>query len=245
MFLGHFGLGFAGKRVAPALSLGALFLAVQWADLLFWILALLGIEHFRIQPCATRMTPMDFYDYPISHSLAGLLVWGALLGGGYFLLRRDSVAALVLGAGVVSHWVLDVLVHRPDMPVLPAGPRVGLSIWDSPPLTGRTRDPGLRRRHRDLHEDDARGRSRRALGALDPDRVPRRRLGRKRGRPAAAERARRRVVRPRDVALRPVGVLDRPPPRYRVRQFPIVGAGRRGRPPGPPLRPRRGRSQEG
>ena len=89
MFLGHFGLGFAGKRVAPALSLGAPFLAVQWADLLFWILALLGIEHFRIQPGATRMTPMDFYDYPISHSE-------------YFLLRRDRVVALVLGAGVVS-----------------------------------------------------------------------------------------------------------------------------------------------
>ena len=135
MFLGHFGFGFAGKRLAPGLSLGALFLAVQWADLLFWVLALLGIEHFRIQPGATRMTPMDFYDYPISHSLAGLLVWGALLGGGYFLLRRDRVAALVLGAGVMSHWVLDVLVHRPDMPVLPAGPRVGLSIWNSPPLT--------------------------------------------------------------------------------------------------------------
>ncbi|MEP6993125.1 MAG: metal-dependent hydrolase [Acidobacteriota bacterium] len=136
MFLGHFGLGFAGKRVAPALSLGTLFLAVQFADLLFWVLALLGVEHFRIQPGATRMTPMDFSDYPISHSLAGLLVWGLFIGGAYWLLRRDRVAALVLGAGVLSHWILDALVHRPDMPLWPGGgPRVGLSIWDRPAPT--------------------------------------------------------------------------------------------------------------
>ncbi len=135
MFLGHFGLGFAGKRMAPVLSLGTLFLAVQFADLLFWVLALIEIEHFRIQPGATRVTPMDFYDYPFSHSLIGLLVWSILLGGAYFLLRRDRAAAIVLAAGVLSHWVLDVIVHRPDMPLLPAGPKVGLSIWNSPPLT--------------------------------------------------------------------------------------------------------------
>lgn len=136
MFLGHFGLGFAGKRVAPAVSLGALFLAVQWADLLFWIFCLLGIEHFRIQPGNTRMTPMDFFDYPISHSLVGLAVWGLLVGGTYGLLRRDRLAALVLAAGVLSHWFLDALVHRPDMPLAPGGgPKVGLSIWNHPALT--------------------------------------------------------------------------------------------------------------
>jgi len=136
MFLGHFGLGFAGKRAAPRLSLGALFLAVQFADLLFWILALLGIEHFRIQPGATRVTPMDFYDYPISHSLLGLVAWGLLIGGAYWVLRRDRLAALVLAAGVVSHWVLDVIVHRPDMPLAPGGgPKVGLSLWNQPVAT--------------------------------------------------------------------------------------------------------------
>ena len=136
MFLGHFGLGFAGKRLAPALSLGTLFLAVQWADLLFWILALAGIEHFRIAPGATRMTPMDFFDYPVSHSLAGLVVWGLLIGGAYGLLRRDRVAALVLAAGVVSHWFLDVLVHRPDMPLAPGGgPKLGVGLWNHPALT--------------------------------------------------------------------------------------------------------------
>ena len=78
MFLGHFGLGFAGKRVAPELSLGALFLAVQWADLLFFVFCLLGIEHFRIDPGNTRMTPMDFYDYSYTPSSAPLF-GGSLL----------------------------------------------------------------------------------------------------------------------------------------------------------------------
>jgi hypothetical protein len=135
MFLGHFGLGLAGKRMAPTLSLGTLFLAVQLADLLFWILALLGVEHLRIAPGATVVTPFDFYDYPISHSLAGLAAWGLLLGGAYFVLWRNRVAAVIIALGVLSHWILDFLVHRPDMPVLPKGPNLGLSIWNSVPLT--------------------------------------------------------------------------------------------------------------
>ncbi len=135
MFLGHFGLGFAGKRLAPALSLGTLFLAVEFADLLFWILTLFGIEHFRIAPGATRVTPFDFYDYPWSHGLVPLAVWGLLLGAALYVWRRHRVAAIVFGFGVVSHWFLDALVHRPDMPVLPHGPYAGLGLWNSIPLT--------------------------------------------------------------------------------------------------------------
>ncbi len=135
MFLGHFGLSFAGKRLAPTVSLGTLFLATQWADLLFWILSLVGIEHFRIAPGATRVTPMDFYDYSWSHGLLGLAAWSLVIGGLYFLFRRSRAGAWVLGAGVLSHWFLDALVHRPDMPVGPAGPYVGLGLWNSLPLT--------------------------------------------------------------------------------------------------------------
>jgi hypothetical protein len=116
-------------------SLGTLFLATQWADLLFWILSLAGIEHFRVAPGATRVTPMDFYDYPWSHSLVALAGWGALLGGLYLLLRRSRAGAWVLAAGIASHWALDALVHRPDVPIGMAGPYVGLSLWDSVPLT--------------------------------------------------------------------------------------------------------------
>jgi hypothetical protein len=135
MFLGHFGLGLAGKRVAPSVSLGTLFLAVQWADLLFFILAVAGIEHFRIAPGITRVTPVDFFDYPISHSLVWLIVWGIAVGGLYFAVRKSRLGALLLAAGVVSHWFLDAFVHRPDMPVLPAGPKVGLGLWNSPAAT--------------------------------------------------------------------------------------------------------------
>jgi hypothetical protein len=138
MFLGHFGLGFAGKRAAPELSLGALFLAVEWADLLFFPLCVLGVEHFRIAPGATVVTPFDFYDYPWSHGLAALVVWGLLFGGGYFLFRRRRLAALAFGIGIVSHWFLDAFVHRPDMSVLPRGPYVGLGLWNSLPLTVAT-----------------------------------------------------------------------------------------------------------
>lgn len=135
MFLGHFGLGFAGKRLAPALSLGALFLAVQWADLLFFPLTLLGVEHFRIHPGDTVVTPMEFYDYPWSHGLASLVLWGVLFGAVYLVVRGARAAALLFGVGFVSHWFLDALVHRPDMPVLPRGPHAGLGLWNSLPLT--------------------------------------------------------------------------------------------------------------
>ncbi len=135
MFLGHFGLGFAGKRAAPALSLGVLFLAVGWADLLFFPLALTGVEHFRIAPGATAVTPFDFYDYPISHGLVGLAIWGLVLGSGYFLFRKQRLAAIVFGLGIVSHWFLDAFVHRPDMPILSGPPYFGLGLWNSFPLT--------------------------------------------------------------------------------------------------------------
>jgi LexA-binding, inner membrane-associated putative hydrolase len=131
MFLGHFGLGLAGKRAAPTVSLGTLLLAVQFADCLWPLLLLLGLEHVRIAPGATRMTPLDFFDYPVSHSLAALVGWGLAFGALHFAWRRNWRAAGILAAGVVSHWVLDMLVHRPDMPLLPGGPYVGLGLWNS------------------------------------------------------------------------------------------------------------------
>lgn len=137
MFIGHFALGFGAKRAVPAVSLGTLFLAAQLADLLWPTLVLLGIEEVRILPGATRVTPLDFVRYPYSHSLLTLLGWGILFGIGYVALRRARVwtgAALVLL--VVSHWVLDVVTHRPDMPLTPGGPqRLGLGLWNSLPGT--------------------------------------------------------------------------------------------------------------
>lgn len=135
LFVGHFGLGLAGKRIAPGVSLGTLFLSVQLADALWPIFLLAGIEHVQIVPNLMRASHLNFRDYPVSHSLLALCAWGVLLGAVYFLARRSLAGSLALAAGVVSHWVLDFVTHRPDMPVLPRGPYAGLGLWNSLPGT--------------------------------------------------------------------------------------------------------------
>jgi len=132
MFIGHYALGLAAKKLAPKVSLGTLFLSVQLLDLMWPIFLLLGIEHVRIDPGNTSFTPLDFYDYPISHSLVTVLVWSAAFGLIYFVLRKYSRGAWILGAGVFSHWVLDFVTHRPDLPIIPGSTTyVGLGLWDS------------------------------------------------------------------------------------------------------------------
>jgi hypothetical protein len=137
MFLGHFAVGFGAKRAAPAVSLGALFAAGQLADLLWPTFLLLGIEHVEIRPGITTVTPLDFISYPYSHSLVALIAWGILFGAGYALLNRSRLAAAItIAVVVISHWMLDVLVHRPDMPVTIGGAaRLGFGVWNSVPMT--------------------------------------------------------------------------------------------------------------
>jgi hypothetical protein len=137
MFIGHFGLGFGAKRIAPAVSLGALFAASQFADLLWPTLVLAGVEQVSVQPGITVVTPLDFVSYPISHSLFMLCVWGAAFGVIYRALRRARLhVAVTLALLVVSHWMLDAIVHRPDLPITPWGStRVGLGLWHSLPGT--------------------------------------------------------------------------------------------------------------
>jgi hypothetical protein len=137
MFLGHFGVGFGAKKAAPAVSLGTLFLACQFADLLWPTLVLLGVEQVEVQPGATKITPLNFVSYPYSHSLLALCVWGVVFGAVYLAVRRTRVsAAMTLALLVVSHWVLDAIVHRPDLPLTLHGPtRVGLGLWSSIPAT--------------------------------------------------------------------------------------------------------------
>lgn len=131
MFIGHFAVGFAAKPVAPRASLGTLLLATSLIDLIWPLLLIAGLEHARIDPGNTAFTPLDFYDYPITHSIPGVLFWAALLAGVWYARHRLGRPALILGALVVSHWVLDAISHRPDVPVLPNGPYVGLGLWNS------------------------------------------------------------------------------------------------------------------
>lgn len=137
MFIGHFAVAFAAKRAAPAVSLGTLFAAAQLADLVWPNLVLLGIERVEIAPGITAVTPLDFVSYPYSHSLLALLLWGALFAGIHWAVRRGRLLpALVIAGVVVSHWLLDVLSHRPDMPLaFGAGPLLGLGLWNSIPAT--------------------------------------------------------------------------------------------------------------
>jgi hypothetical protein len=132
MFIGHFGVALGAKAVAPKVSLGTLFLAAQFIDLLWPTFLLLGIEHVRIEPGATAVVPLDFVSYPISHSLLAVGAWALLVAGTYQALCRDRRGALVLGLVVVSHWLLDAIVHRPDLPLVPGGSYlVGLGLWSS------------------------------------------------------------------------------------------------------------------
>jgi hypothetical protein len=117
MFLGHFGVALAAKRVAPGTSLGTLILAAQLLDVLWPVFLLLGWEHVRIAPGITKVQALDFYDYPLSHRLSMGVRWSLGVGLLYYAVRRYGRGAWVVGGLVASHWLLDLLVHRPDLPL--------------------------------------------------------------------------------------------------------------------------------
>jgi hypothetical protein len=141
VFLGHYGVALALKRVEPKVSLGTLFLAVQLADLLWGAFLLLGWERARIVPGYTPVTPFEFLSYPISHSLVAAILWGLAAAALYYSwptrdIARHWQAAALVGLAVFSHYPLDVLVHLPDLPL--AGqdsPKLGLSLWNYPSAT--------------------------------------------------------------------------------------------------------------
>jgi hypothetical protein len=136
MFIGHIAVGLGAKKFAPKSSLGTLLMSAQFLDLIWPVFVLLGIEHFRIAPGITAYTPLDFYDYPISHSLLIVLGWSIGFASVYYGLKKDKRVALVLGIGVLSHWVLDFISHRADMPLAPGVDTfVGLGLWNSIPAT--------------------------------------------------------------------------------------------------------------
>jgi hypothetical protein len=132
MFLGHHAVAFAAKKVSPRVSLGTLILSAQFIDLLWPLLLLLGLEHVRFAPGITAFSPFDFYDYPLSHSLLAVVIWAAGLGAVYYAIRRSPRGAWVVGACVISHWVLDFISHRPDLPLIPGSAvTVGLGLWNT------------------------------------------------------------------------------------------------------------------
>jgi LexA-binding, inner membrane-associated putative hydrolase len=135
MFIGHHATAFALKTAAPRVSLGTLFGATILLDLVWPILLLADVEHVRVAPGITAFTPLDFYDYPVTHSLLAVLGWSVAAAIVYFLARKSSRDAIIVGVAVLSHWVVDFLAHRPDLPLWPGGPKVGLGLWNSIPGT--------------------------------------------------------------------------------------------------------------
>lgn len=136
MFIGHFGLSFAAKKAAPQVSLGTLFIATQFVDILWPFLLVFHIEKVAVTPGYTKMNAFEFLHYPYTHSLLMGIVWGAVVGIIYWLFKRDTRGATVVGLCVLSHWFLDLVVHVADLPLTPFGEyKVGLGLWNHIAIT--------------------------------------------------------------------------------------------------------------
>ena len=135
MFIGHFAVGFAAKRALPQVSLATLFAGAQLADLMWPFFLALGLEDVEIVPGSNPLLVLNFIRYPYSHSLVMLIIWGVLFGWICRVLMGGRRTVAVMAMLVVSHWVLDVVTHRPDMPIYPGGPTVGFGLWRSVPAT--------------------------------------------------------------------------------------------------------------
>lgn len=131
MFIGHFGVGFAGKKVDSKPSLGTLFMAAQWLDLIWPLFILIGLEKVEIIPGYTAATPLKFTYYPFTHSLLFAIIWGILFGAVYYFFKKNIKVSILLGVLVLSHWILDLIVHVPDLPIFPwSNIKVGLGLWN-------------------------------------------------------------------------------------------------------------------
>src|SRR3989475_9253505 len=136
MFVGHYGVSFAAKKAEPAVPLWVLFIAVQLLDVLWAPFVLLGLEKVRIVPGITASNPLDLYYMPYTHSLLAAIGWSvvAFLAYRFAVRSAHSRAAAIVGLAVLSHWILDFLVHRPDLPLYDNTAKVGLGLWNVPAI---------------------------------------------------------------------------------------------------------------
>ena len=137
MFVGHYGPSLAIRAARPALPLWLTFLAAQLVDIVWALLVLSGVEKVRIVPGITAASPLDLYYMPYTHGLVMSLLWALAAGAVCKVLFRwpSWSLALWLGAAVFSHWLLDLLVHRPDLPLYGDSMKVGLGLWNLPPVS--------------------------------------------------------------------------------------------------------------
>jgi len=135
MFVGHLAVALGAKRLEPRIPLSAFVAAAFALDLVWPVLVLVGVEVVRVDPGNTQFTSLAFESYPWSHSLVMAGVWGCIAGALILVWKKSTSGAWLIAGTVVSHWLLDAITHRPDLPVWPAGPLVGLGLWNSIPGT--------------------------------------------------------------------------------------------------------------
>jgi len=131
MFVGHYGVAFAAKPAVKIVPLWIYFIAVQWLDVVWSILVLLGIEKLHIVPGFTQANPYDLYYMPYTHSLPGAVVLSLALGAivAAAVAERRAAAFLIVSAAAFSHWILDLIVHTPDLPLYDNTAKVGFGLW--------------------------------------------------------------------------------------------------------------------
>ncbi|MCB9061548.1 MAG: hypothetical protein H6622_08510 [Halobacteriovoraceae bacterium] len=131
MFIGHFAVGLGAKKLQPKINLAILFIACQFLDLIWPSLVLLGVEIVKVDHHATVVTPFDFIHYPYSHSLIMTAIYSiffAIIVGWYM---KDRLSGIISGTVVMSHWILDFITHRPDLPIGFSGEKYGLGLWNN------------------------------------------------------------------------------------------------------------------
>ena len=134
MFVGHYAAAYVAKAVKPALPLWLLFVAVQLVDFGWAVLVLLDIEKMRVVPGFTEASQLDLYYMPFTHGMVSALIWAAAFGALYVVARRGGGRignGLVLAFAVFSHWLADLIVHVPDLPILLDEPKVGFGLWNN------------------------------------------------------------------------------------------------------------------
>ena len=134
MFIGHWAPALAVAARCKRPGLGTLFIAAQLVDWAFFLFVLLGVEKMRLNPAISAVSPLDLYSMPYTHSLVGALAWSAGFAVLVWLMLRDGTAGLLAGAVVLSHWLLDLLVHVPDLTIAGGSSKLGFGLWNYPAI---------------------------------------------------------------------------------------------------------------
>jgi hypothetical protein len=133
VYIGHFAPALAAGALSPeAPRLGTLFVAAQLVDLAFFTLVMIGVEDMRVVPGITAMNPMDLYHMPYTHSLVGTTLWALAFGAAIWRRSGHRAAGAWAAMVVLSHWLIDLIVHRPDLTLAGSPPKLGLGLWDHP-----------------------------------------------------------------------------------------------------------------